>query len=68
MTRLLESGSADFEIHFEQLLGDKREQSADVNDAVAAILSDVRGSGVTRQCASTPKSLTASACLPQVRG
>jgi histidinol dehydrogenase len=45
MTRLLESGSADFETHFEQLLGDKREQSADVNDAVAAILSDVRQRG-----------------------
>jgi histidinol dehydrogenase len=45
MTRLLDSTSADFETHFEQLLGDKREQSADVNDAVAAILADVRARG-----------------------
>lgn len=45
MTRLLDSGSADFETRFQQLLGDKREQSADVNDAVAAILSDVRARG-----------------------
>jgi histidinol dehydrogenase len=45
MTRLLDSTSADFETHFEQLLGDKREQSADVNDAVAAILADVRAAG-----------------------
>jgi histidinol dehydrogenase len=45
MTRLLDSGSTDFETRFQQLLGDKREQSADVNDAVAAILSDVRARG-----------------------
>ncbi len=45
MTRRLDSASADFEAQFTRLLGDKREQAADVNDAVAAILADVRSRG-----------------------
>ena len=45
MTRRLDAGSANFEDEFTRLLGDKREQSADVNDAVAAIIADVRERG-----------------------
>jgi len=45
MTRRLDATSAGFEAEFTRLLGDKREQAADVNDAVAAILSDVRARG-----------------------
>ncbi len=45
MTRILDRTDADFDAAFERLLGDKREQSADVNDAVAAIIGDVRKRG-----------------------
>jgi histidinol dehydrogenase len=45
MTRWLNSNDAGFEADFVRLLGDKREQAADVNDAVAGILDDVRQRG-----------------------
>ena len=45
MTRWLNSADSSFEAEFVRLLGDKREQAADVNDAVAAILDDVRQRG-----------------------
>ncbi len=45
MTRRLDATSQGFEAEFSRLLGDKREQSADVNDAVAAILAEVRVRG-----------------------
>lgn len=45
MTRRLEATSGEFEQQFAQLLGDKREQAADVNDAVAQIIADVRARG-----------------------
>ena len=45
MTRRLDATSKGFEAEFTRLLGDKREQSADVNDAVAAILAEVRARG-----------------------
>ncbi len=45
MTRRLDARSADFETGFGELLGEKREQSADVNDAVAGIIADVRNRG-----------------------
>ncbi|MGI9511995.1 MAG: histidinol dehydrogenase [Anderseniella sp.] len=45
MTRWLNINDAGFEADFAALLGDKREQAADVNDAVAAILADVRTRG-----------------------
>ncbi len=41
----LDSADADFETRFSELLGGKRESSKDVNDAVAAIISDVRQRG-----------------------
>ena len=43
MALWLEQGAADFEARFTELLAAKREASRDVNDAVAAILSRVRG-------------------------
>ena len=45
MTRRLNTKDAGFELAFLQLLGDKREQSVDVNSAVASILDDVRKRG-----------------------
>jgi len=45
MTRWLNIADADFEAKFTRLLGDKREQSVDVNASVAQILSDVRARG-----------------------
>ncbi len=45
MTRWLNIADADFEVKFTQLLGDKREQSVDVNASVAQILNDVRARG-----------------------
>ncbi len=41
----LDSAAADFETAFETLLSAKRESAADVGDAVAAILADVRARG-----------------------
>lgn len=41
----LDSADADFETRFTALLGGKRESSQDVNDAVAAIITDVRRRG-----------------------
>jgi len=45
MTRRLNINDAGFEADFAGLLGDKREQAADVNDAVAGILGDVKTRG-----------------------
>jgi histidinol dehydrogenase len=45
MAIALEMGSADFERRFQALLGAKREQAADVDAAVAAIIEDVRARG-----------------------
>ena len=45
MTRWLNINDAGFEADFDRLLGDKREQAADVNDAVAGILGDVKARG-----------------------
>lgn len=41
----LDSAAPDFERHFTDLLGAKRESSRDVNDTVAAIIADVRARG-----------------------
>ncbi|ODT83153.1 MAG: histidinol dehydrogenase [Pelagibacterium sp. SCN 64-44] len=41
----LDSAQADFELAFQRLLDGKRESSQDVNDAVAAIIADVRARG-----------------------
>ncbi len=51
MTRRLNSKDAGFEADFVSLLGDKREQAADVNDTVARILDEVkqRGDAAVRQ-------------------
>ncbi len=43
----LDSAQADFEQRFSELLAGKRESSKDVNDAVAAIIADVRARGDT---------------------
>ncbi|HET7446446.1 MAG TPA: histidinol dehydrogenase [Methyloceanibacter sp.] len=45
MALWFKSGGADFEDRFKALLGLKREQSADVNDKVAAIIARVREEG-----------------------
>jgi len=45
MPRRLDTGDPGFEAAFQALLGEKRETEADVNDAVAAILADVRARG-----------------------
>lgn len=45
MVQTLDTRDAGFEARFETLLGMKRESSADVNDAVAAIISRVRAEG-----------------------
>ncbi len=45
MPHLLDTGAADFEPRFAALLGAKREDSPDVDAAVAAILADVRARG-----------------------
>ena len=45
MPHRLDTGSADFEARFRALLADKRESAADVQDAVARILADVRERG-----------------------
>ncbi|MEM7192395.1 MAG: histidinol dehydrogenase [Pseudomonadota bacterium] len=45
MAQRLDSSRPDFEDKFEALLGMKRESAADVNDAVAAIIADVRARG-----------------------
>ena len=45
MPQFLDTTKADFETRFAALLGAKREDSADVDDAVAAIIADVRARG-----------------------
>ena len=45
MAQTLDTREDDFTARFETLLGMKRESSADVNDAVAAIIADVRARG-----------------------
>lgn len=45
MPQFLSTTDADFESRFAQLLTQKREDSPDVDDAVAAIIADVRGRG-----------------------
>ena len=45
MARILDSRAADFAAAFEALLGTKREEAQDVDDAVAAIIADVRTRG-----------------------
>ncbi|WP_158008253.1 histidinol dehydrogenase [Methyloceanibacter methanicus] len=45
MVQTLDTRAADFAARFDALLGMKRESSADVNDAVAAIIADVRARG-----------------------
>ncbi len=45
MPVFLESREAEFEARFQALLGAKREESADVDEAVAAIIADVRARG-----------------------
>ena len=45
MAMALDKQSADFEQRFAALLAAKRESSADVDAAVAAIIADVRGRG-----------------------
>jgi len=45
MPQFLDAQSADFEAQFQALLSAKREDSPDVDDAVAAIIADVRGRG-----------------------
>lgn len=45
MPHRLGVGDADFEARFQALLGDKRESAVDVQEAVAAILADVRARG-----------------------
>src|SRR5665648_501953 len=45
MAQTLDTRAGDFEARFTALLGDKREQSADVNAAVAKIIARVRGEG-----------------------
>lgn len=45
MPTRLNADAADFDSQFEALLGNKREEAADVNNAVSAILADVRERG-----------------------
>jgi histidinol dehydrogenase len=45
MARMLDTRAPDFEERFAPLLAEKRESSADVNDAVAAIIARVRAEG-----------------------
>ncbi len=45
MAVFLDANAADFEAEFVALLNAKRESSADVDDAVAAIIADVRARG-----------------------
>ena len=45
MPVFLDADSPDFDARFAALLGAKREDSADVDDAVAAIIADVRARG-----------------------
>ncbi|MEM7399640.1 MAG: histidinol dehydrogenase [Pseudomonadota bacterium] len=45
MVEILDTREHDFATRFEALLGAKRESSADVNDAVAAIIADVQARG-----------------------
>lgn len=45
MPQFLDARDADFEARFRALLGAKREDSPDVDDAVAAIIADVRARG-----------------------
>ncbi|HBF60427.1 MAG TPA: histidinol dehydrogenase, partial [Methyloceanibacter sp.] len=45
MVQTLDTREEDFPARFEALLGMKRESSADVNDAVAKIIADVRARG-----------------------
>jgi histidinol dehydrogenase len=45
MARMLDTRAPDFEERFAALLAEKRESSADVNDAVAAIIARVRAEG-----------------------
>ena len=45
MALFLDANASDFEAQFVALLGAKRESAAEVDDAVAAILADVRARG-----------------------
>ena len=45
MAAYLSTDEPDFEARFQALLGAKREDAADVSEAVAAILADVRARG-----------------------
>ena len=45
MVQMLDTREEGFAARFEDLLGMKRESSADVNDAVAKIIADVRARG-----------------------
>ncbi|WP_372604860.1 histidinol dehydrogenase, partial [Actibacterium sp.] len=45
MPQFLDTNDTDFETAFVTLLGAKREDSPDVDDAVAAIIADVRARG-----------------------
>ena len=45
MAKWLKTADPDFEDGFTALLAQKREQAADVNDAVAAIIARVRAEG-----------------------
>ncbi len=55
MPRRLNYGDADFEQAFAALLSEKRETEADVNDAVSAILADVKARGDAAVCEATAK-------------
>ena len=50
MANRLEFQSANFAEEFDALLASKREVDSDVHDAVAAIISDVRGGGMQLYC------------------
>lgn len=50
MPVFLNSTDADFEQGFRAMLGAKREDSSDVNDAVTAIIRDVRDRGDAALC------------------
>ena len=51
----LNTSDADFEAGFARMLSAKREDSADVNDAVAAIIADVRARGDAALCELTAR-------------
>ncbi|WP_282601715.1 histidinol dehydrogenase [Paracoccus sp. PARArs4] len=55
MPVFLNSSDADFEAGFQHMLSAKREDSADVNDTVAAIIADVRARGDIALCELTAR-------------